>query len=142
MQDIYTFIQHHWTLGISLAVILCLLIVVELVRLKRGVFQVTPFILTQMINHKNALVVDLRPADDFAKGHIIGALSLPASEFKQNFKKLEKMKARALVLVCTKGLESPKIAAELKAKGFHVHVLRGGISGWISADMPLTKQKS
>ena len=140
MQDVTLFIQHHSTLGLSLVILSGLLIIVELIRLKLTAARLTPLQLTQLINHQHALVVDLRPADQFAKGHIIDALSLPVSEFKEKSKKIEKMKTRPLVLVCTKGLESPKIAADLKNKGFQVHILGGGISSWVNADLPLVKE--
>jgi rhodanese-related sulfurtransferase len=139
MQDLSLFIQSHWTLSLLLGVLLLLLFVVELIRLKRAAQQLSPLQLIQLINHQNAAVIDLRPTAAFAKGHIIGALSLPLPEFKENAKKIDKMKARPVVLVCAKGLDSPKIASLLKNQGFTVHLLKGGIQNWIGADMPLSK---
>lgn len=139
MQDLTLFIQHHAILSLMFALLLVLLAMVEFVRLKRGAQRLTPVQLTQMINHQNALIIDLRPADQFAQGHIIDALSLPLTEFKEKSKKIEKMKTRPLILVCAKGLESPKIASSLKNQGYHVHILGGGLTTWISADLPLVK---
>jgi rhodanese-related sulfurtransferase len=140
MQDLTVFLQHHSILSLSVVILLLLLALVEFIRLKLGAARLTPQQLTQLINHQHAVVVDLRPAEQFAKGHIIDALSVPASEFKEKSKKIEKLKTRPIVLVCTKGLESPKIAANLKNRGFKVHILGGGISSWTNADLPLIKE--
>lgn len=139
MQDLTIFVQHHLSLSVLFVVLIALLFLVEMLRLKNKTQQLTSLQATQLINHQHALVVDLRPADQFAKGHIIDSLSLPLAEFKEKSKKLEKMKTRPLILVCTKGFDSPKIAATLKAQSFQVHVLRGGLSGWTNDNLPLVK---
>ena len=139
MQDLTLFIQHHWTLSLLFVVLLFLILIVEFIRLKNKAQQLTPLQATQLINHQNALVVDLRLADQFAKGHIIDSLSLPLAEFKEKSKKIEKMKTRPLILVCTKGFDSPTIATDLKNKGFQVHILGGGLQSWENADLPLVK---
>lgn len=140
MQDITTFIQSHSALSLAFAVLVALLALVEFIRHKRSAQQVTPIQLTQMINHQHAVVVDIRPTDIFAKGHVIGSQSLPMAELKNNHKKIEKLKTKPIVLVCAKGLDSPKIAATLKTQGYDVHVLGGGINSWISANMPTVKE--
>jgi rhodanese-related sulfurtransferase len=139
MQEILIFLEAHWTLSLALVALLFLLFMIELIRLKHSAQRITPLQLTQLINHKNATVIDLRTAEDFAKGHIVGAVSLPLSEYKANPKKLDKFKSKPIVLLCAKGIESPKIAAPLKEQGFHVHVLGGGIQNWIQAEMPVVK---
>lgn len=139
MQDLLSFLQNHGVLTLALVVILSLLLIVELIRLKHGAERVSPSQLTHLINHKNAVVVDLRPSEAFEKGHIAGALSLPLAEFKKSSKKLDSMKSRPIVIICAKGVESPKIATSLKQKGFNVQVLSGGLQTWTSADMPLVK---
>lgn len=139
MQDFIVFIQQHSTLALLLVVILISLSILEFFRLRKKGQQLTPSQATQLINHQNALVVDLRSAEQYAKGHIIDSLSLPYAEFKEKSKKLEKMKNRPLILVCAKGFDSPKVAASLSDQGYHVHTLGGGIDSWIHADLPLLK---
>jgi rhodanese-related sulfurtransferase len=139
MQDLSLFVQHHMNLSLAFGVLVVLLFLVEMLRLKSRAQHLSSNQLTQMINHQNAQVIDLRPADQFAKGHIIDSLSLPLSEFKEKSKKIEKLKTRPIILVCTKGFDSPKIATTLKTEGYNVHILRGGISGWMSDNLPLVK---
>ncbi len=139
MQDLTVFIQHHWSLSLAFAALVLAVLVLEFFRLRKNAQQLTPVQATHLINHQAALVVDLRPGEQYAKGHIIDALSLPLAEFKEKSKKLEKMKTKPLILVCAKGFDSPKIASTLNQQGFHVHILRGGIEGWSNADLPLIK---
>lgn len=140
MQDLIIFIQHHQALSLAFVILFILLAIVETIRFKRSAERVTPQQLTQLINHQNAVVVDLRPVEQFTKGHIIDALSLPLTELKEKAKKLDKLKARPLILVCAKGLDAPKLASSLKNQGFQVHILGGGMSSWTSADLPVVKE--
>jgi len=140
MQDLNIFIHQHWQLSSLFALLLVLTFIVEFIRLRWGAARLNPTQITNLINHQNALVLDLRPAASFASGHIIGSMSIPAEEFKDKAKKIEKMKTRPIILVCAKGLESPKIATTLKNQGFHVHILGGGINSWTNADLPLVKE--
>lgn len=51
---------------------------------------------------KATLFLDVRPAPDFAHGHIAGALHLPEEEFEQRFPSLSPRlaRARAIVVYC------------------------------------------
>lgn len=140
MQEIFTFLAAHWTLSLALVMVLFFLFIIEVIRLKHNAQRITPLQLTQLINHKNAVVIDLRPADIFAKGHIVGSVSLPLSEYRANPKRIDKFKSRPIALLCAKGLEASKVAASLKEQGFHVHVLSGGIQSWTQAEMPVVKE--
>ncbi len=140
MQEISIFLQNHWALSLALISVAALLFVIELIRLKTSAQRITPLQLTQLVNHKNATVIDTRPTEAFAKGHIVGAISLPVTELKANIKKMDKYKSKPIVFVCTRGQESIKIASELKSQGFHVHVLGGGMNSWIHAEMPVVKK--
>src|SRR5271170_2757718 len=99
MQDLTLFFQHHLGLSLAFVVLFILSITVEFLRQKRAAQMLTPTQLTQMMNHEHAVVLDIRPADTFAKGHILGAQSLPQTDFKEKSKKIEKMKNKQLVLV-------------------------------------------
>jgi rhodanese-related sulfurtransferase len=139
MQDIILFIQHHPELAIALAIALVLLTFIEFLRQKQGANQLNPQQVTQLLNHKNAAILDIRPVENFAQGHIIGATSLPTNEIDSKLKKLEKFKNQPIVIVCKSGTESSRAAEKLSSHGFTVHVLTGGINAWQEANMPLIK---
>ena len=58
---------------------------------------------TQLMNREDAVVVDVRPAADFAKGHILGARSTPLAELEKRVENLDKHKAKPVILYCDAG---------------------------------------
>ena len=93
-----------------------------------------------MINRDDALVVDLRPAADFEKGHIAGAKNVQMAQFDPENKHLAPAKALPVVLVCKSGETASGAAKRLRKAGFaNVNVLEGGVQAWQGADLPLVK---
>lgn len=140
MQDLTVFINNHPLLSIATAAVLALVMIVELMRGKRRGFQLTPQQTTQMINHDNAVVIDIRPNDVYRKGHIIDAQSMTPQEVKASGKKLEKLKNKPIILVCGTGGESQKLAALLLKQGYNAYALAGGTRAWTDMQMPLVKE--
>lgn len=139
MQEMILFAQHHIMLAATLFISVTCLAFIELIKSRQANNQRSPSQATQLINHDNAVVVDVRLKDAFASGHIIDAVSYPLKELSQNTGALDKYKARPLIVVCTTGNESRIAAALLKAKGFTVYVLAGGLRAWSEAELPLVK---
>jgi rhodanese-related sulfurtransferase len=95
---------------------------------------------TQLINRSDAQVVDLRSADDFAKGHILGARNIPLAELATRAGELERYKSRPLILHCGDGNRAGGGIAILRAKGFEkAHNLAGGYAAWHQAGLPVEK---
>lgn len=93
----------------------------------------------QLINQRQGVWVDVRPAEQFRAGHIAQARSLPAAEVEQKASSLPKNKP--LLLVCETGRDSNRIAARLRTQGFaEVSVLEGGMRAWSSAGLPVTQK--
>lgn len=108
--------------------------------LQRVGAKVTALQATQLINQGKTLVLDVRSAEDFAAGHIRDAKNIPLKELKTRIAELEKFKARPVVVVCNKGLQSTKAASILKKEGFEEAVsLLGGMEDWKSQSLPLAK---
>lgn len=139
MQDVLAFLQLHWLLSVTLVITLLLLILIEYIKQKSGAIRVSPAQLTQLVNHKNAVIVDVRDANTFLNGHIVGSISLPLKNLEDKFKKIEKLRAQPIVLVCGTGVESNRVVTPLQKKGFTVYLLEGGINAWKAAEMPLVK---
>lgn len=121
---------------------LTLAVIVSQVRHRlSGIAGLTPGQVTQLINREDALVVDVSPAADFAKAHILGSVSAPLAELDpEKHKVLSKAKERPVVLVCRAGQTAHEAASKLKKAGFgKVSVLEGGIAGWRAAELPLSK---
>ena len=95
---------------------------------------------TQLMNHQHAVVLDVRDAPEYQKGHLIDARNIPFAELAARVGELEKHKAKPLVVVCDNDNRSRKAVAELRKLGFgQVFLLGGGIAAWRQAGLPLEK---
>ena len=107
-----------------------------------GIEELGPLQATQLINHEEAVVVDVREDNEFAGGHIIHSLHIPMSALKDKLKRLEKYRERPIILSCRSGARSLNAASLLKKSGFQrVYNLKGGVLAWQNANLPLTTQK-
>ena len=96
-----------------------------------------------MMNHEKAIVLDLRPENEFADGHIINAINTPAEKLSEQSEDLDKYKKRPLILTCKHGSDSVRAARILKLKQFEkIYCLKGGLQAWTSANLPLVREQS
>ena len=95
---------------------------------------------TQLMNREDALVIDVRDADAYAKGHILGAKSVPLADLARRSGDLGKHKSKAVIVSCQTGDRSAAAAATLRQNGFsRVHPLNGGFAAWQQAGLPVQK---
>ncbi len=96
---------------------------------------------TEMINHDDAVVIDVRPAADYASGHIINAINVPSSALAKQLGSLEKYKNKPVIISCRSGAQSSVACKQLIKEGFEtVYNLKGGILSWQSDNLPVTKK--
>ena len=133
------FIIKYWHL-VAIAAVSGGMLLWPFVRRGTGGPWVNTLAATQMINRSDAIVVDLRSADDYAKGHILGAKSIPLAELERRAGELDKHKARPVILHCGDGNRAGGAVATLRKKGFDsVHNLAGGYVAWQQAGLPVEK---
>ena len=138
--ELAAFAGRNPLLSTAFAALTLAIIVMEAMRLLRGGRQLAPAALTALVNREDALVLDVRAAADFEKGHIPGAKSLPLAQVEVGHKLLAAAKARPVVVVCKAGQSAAGAADKLRKAGFErVFVLAGGIDGWQQAGLPLAK---
>lgn len=135
-----TFIQQNiWLLLIALAsggVLVWPLISRKL----SGATEVGPMEAVQLINRKDAVMVDLREPAEFGGGHAPNARNIPQSQLDKRAGELEKLKDRPVILVCQTGGRSHAVTAQLRKAGLgQVMVLSGGINAWQQANLPVEK---
>ena len=80
---------------------------------------------------KNVFLLDIRPAKDFAAGHIAGAVSIPLTELflGENLAALP-TDGTPVVVVCVTGHTASMALGGLVALGYNPYVLRFGMMGW------------
>ena len=100
--------------------------------------EVSPLELDGMIRAGEALVVDVREANEFADGHIPGAINMPLSTFQPS--QLPPANGKTIVLNCLGGKRSAmaleKCSIAQDAVDTH---LAGGFGAWASAGLPVER---
>lgn len=106
----------------------------------RGVKEVDNAGALQLINHKNALILDVRDDSEFAAGHIRGAKLIPLIKLKDRIGELERYREQPIVVVCRSGNRSSTASALLGNREFaQTYSLTGGMMAWQKADLPVEK---
>jgi phage shock protein E len=77
---------------------------------------------------EGALLLDVRTPDEYAAGHVGGAVNIPVQVLGQRLSEVG-AKDRPVVVYCKSGGRSARAAAELRQAGYAVHDL-GGIGNW------------
>ncbi|MGI4812546.1 MAG: rhodanese-like domain-containing protein [Janthinobacterium lividum] len=96
---------------------------------------------TQLINRRNAVVIDVRAADAFAAGHLPLSRHLEFSEVASKIGQVARNKKNPLLLVCESGQRSGKAEAILRDAGYdEVYSLQGGLNAWRQAGLPTVRQ--
>ena len=94
-------------------------------------------------NKENICVLDIRSAEDYAAGHIQGAINVPYG--MDIAEALDKIPDDVEVLVyCYSGQTASQTTAALRVKGYRAYNLSGGMgaeggSGWLGAGYTLVK---
>ena len=142
MEKLPEFIANHLFL-VSLFVAISSLLFWNIFFSAMGASQIVPAEVTSLINHEDAELLDIRSAKDFEKGHIINAVNIDMATLGDREKELNKYKDKTVVICCAQGQESIRVARNLKTNGFEkLYSLKGGISAWQNANLPLTKGKA
>ena len=106
----------------------------------RGIKEVDTVAALQLINHKNALVLDVREQSEYDTGHILNSRLIPVGKIKERVGELEKYKDQPIVAVCRSGIRSATACAALGKQGFaQVYNLTGGMQAWQKNNLPVEK---
>ena len=93
----------------------------------------------ELMNDSNVVVLDVRTADEFKDGHLVGALNIDQAQgdFIQKVKEALPTD-RTIAVYCRSGRRSANAAGRLAAEGYKAVNLKGGILAWKEAKMPVT----
>ena len=106
----------------------------------RGVKEVDTAAALQLINHKNALVLDVREPNEYDTGHVLNSRLIPLGKLKERMGELEKYKKQPILVVCRSGNRSGTACYLLGKQGFgQAYNLAGGVQAWQKANLPLEK---
>jgi len=135
-----SFVQTNWMLIAVFVLSGGMLIWPFVQRRLSPVKDVTSAEATQLLNRRNAVLLDVREPKEFEGGRLPGALHIPLSQLAGRSSELAKMVARPVVAYCDLGRRSRAAAGALSKAGFQeIYSLQGGIAAWKKDGMPVEK---
>ncbi len=142
MEQLSEFVLNNLLLFAALFVVLVLLIKAELDHQANKGLLVSPASAIRLINnHDNALIIDIRAAAEYKKGHIKGAKNVQLSEFASSIEAYSEHKKNPVLIYCNSGSTTGRVIKLLKKAGFEkINNLEGGVMAWKEANMPLSKK--
>jgi rhodanese-related sulfurtransferase/DNA-binding HxlR family transcriptional regulator len=97
--------------------------------------------LLKRVKQKLVTVLDVRPAEEYAAGHIPGAINVPVEKLEGFVSRLPKRKE---VVAYCRGpycLMSFEAVEKLRKRGFRARRLENGLPEWRAAGLPVTQDK-
>ena len=95
--------------------------------------------LMQRVRSGEAIILDVRPPEEFSAGHIEGAVSIPVRELENKLSKLPKDKeivAYCRGPYCVMSVDAVQL---LRAKGFRARRLEDDVYEWGAHGLPVTR---
>lgn len=94
-------------------------------------------LMTRLASDQAPLVVDVRSAEEFAAGHIPGAINIPFREVPERLDELQAI-TTDIVVYCEIGVRAAIAELTLEQAGFEqILTLEGDIQAWRQAGLPL-----
>ncbi len=87
-------------------------------------------------DRQDVQVLDVREDDEWAAGHIEGAVHIPLAELEGRVDELDR--SRPVVTVCRSGGRAAQAAEALSGAGLRAAVMDGGVTKWAEDQLPLT----
>lgn len=94
-------------------------------------------ITVQQLNERDGVpLIDVREEDEFAAGHVPGAVNLPMSSIGEH---LDELPEEPFDVICQAGGRSARVVQALEARGYDATNVDGGTGEWAQAGLPLER---
>ena len=106
----------------------------------RGIKEVDCVGALELMNHKNAFILDVREDTEYKSGHLLNSKLIPLGKLTGRIGELERYREQPIVVVCRSGNRSASACASLKKQGFaQAYNLSGGVMAWQKSNLPLER---
>lgn len=145
MHDMIHFVSAHSLLFLALFVVLVALIKIEWDDEAVGSFGTNAVSAQQavvLMNHEQATLIDMRAQEEYARDHVVGAISVPFHSLDNQLNRLKQYSNHPLVIygIHRKAFEVAKTTLAAK-KIENVFYLTGGLPHWKASGMPTEETK-
>ena len=90
--------------------------------------------------HPEIRLLDVRTPGEYETAHIRGAYNVPLDTLGEHGPEIRASIAEPVVLICQSGQRARKAEHALRTAGMpNLHVLDGGVNGWIAAGEPVVR---
>ena len=102
-----------------------------------GYSEIPPDTVHRWISAGEALLVDVREAEELAQARLGDALHVPMSSFEPG--RIPTDSGKKVVFICAQGLRSEQVGQYMVAQGLlaEAYNLAGGLIAWTEAGLPL-----
>ncbi|MGB4136917.1 MAG: rhodanese-like domain-containing protein [Microbacterium sp.] len=90
----------------------------------------------QLAARQDTPLIDVRERDEYAAGHVPGAVNVPMSEIAS---RLAELPSEAFDVICQAGGRSARVTQALEAQGYDVTNVEGGTGEWIAQGRAVEK---
>ena len=136
----FAFLEKNWILVITFVTSGAMLVWPVVGRRLSGAQEINTLGVTQLINSKNPLLLDIRETREYTYGSLPNAIHVPLSQLANRGSELAKYVSRPVVAYCDRGTRSRSATGLLAKLGFKdIFYLRGGIKAWRDAGLPVQK---
>jgi len=139
MDRLIEYFTHHVYLACAALAMAIVVATFEIRTRDRNVSALSPQDVIRLMN-QGALLIDLRPAEAFATGHVAGAKRMSGEQILAAADNLKKYKEKTVVVYDDSGSLGASARRQLARQGFtRAFNLRGGVAAWRAENLPLTK---
>jgi rhodanese-related sulfurtransferase len=139
MERLIEYTNHHPWLAGALVLVAIVVVLYEIRVRSETMASISPQDMIRFMNH-GALLIDLRPPEQYTAGHVEGARQMNGEQILQAAETLKKYKEKTVVVYDDTGSLGASAVRQLAAQGFtKAFNLRGGLAAWRTENLPLTR---
>lgn len=126
---------------VAVALVVSLLAAVWFANANRTPIQeLDPLEASRVIADRDALVLDVRPSDAYARERIANAVSVPIGALERRLAELAPARDRSIVVYCGDGNTGERATRTMTERGYtDTANVRGGVAAWKDAGLPVVK---
>jgi len=140
MSFFQSFIQTNWLLILVFFMSGAMLLFPFVQRLASPLKEVGTLGAIQLVNSRNAVLLDVREPKEYEGGRLPNAIHIPLGQLGSRIQELAKLTARPIVVYCGRGGRTRPAESALANQGFkEIYHLLGGFDAWKAAGLPVEK---